>query len=114
MIDKGRLRFSCTRCGRCCREPGWVRFTPAEQRPAARALGIPVARFRETHGHDEDGTWIRVTRPKPCPFLGEEGCSIYEARPEQCRTWPFWPENLASKAAWSRIARRCHGARKID
>eukprot|EP00961_Rhodomonas_salina_P046921 629705-Rhodomonas_salina.2 len=27
---------------------------------------------------------------------GKAICSLYEARPKQCRTWPFWPENLAS------------------
>ncbi len=42
-----------------------------------------------------------------CTFLdrtvkGRATCRLYEARPTQCRTWPFWPENLASPAAWNR------------
>lgn len=47
---------------------------------------------------------------------GEEGvrhtrrvCGIYEARPLQCRTWPFWEGNLASREAWDRAGVRCHG-----
>ena len=30
------------------------------------------------------------------PPLRRKSCSIYGVRPLQCRTWPFWPENLAS------------------
>ena len=30
-------------------------------------------------------------------FLGQErGCTVYPARPVQCQTWPFWPENVES------------------
>lgn len=36
-------------------------------------------------------------------------CGIYQARPTQCRTWPFWPGNLASKEQWDRAAGRCPG-----
>ena len=36
-------------------------------------------------------------------------CSVYEVRPLQCRTWPFWPENLWSKKTWDHAAKRCHG-----
>ena len=36
-------------------------------------------------------------------------CGIYEARPLQCRTWPFWPENLESKADWEAETRKCPG-----
>lgn len=44
-----------------------------------------------------------------CQFLdrttepGKAFCSIYEARPLQCRTWPFWPEVVRSRAAWERM-----------
>ncbi len=36
-------------------------------------------------------------------------CGIYEARPLQCRTWPFWPENLDTKQAWAAETRKCPG-----
>jgi Fe-S-cluster containining protein len=46
-----------------------------------------------------------------CVFLrrDEKGrglCSIYPVRPTQCRTWPFWPENLSSKRAWITAKKR--------
>ena len=32
--------------------------------------------------------------------------SLYDARPMQCRTWPFWPENLTSRRVWEATKRR--------
>jgi len=39
----------------------------------------------------------------------ETACSIYAARPEQCRSWPFWPELLRSPQALREAARLCPG-----
>jgi Fe-S-cluster containining protein len=30
---------------------------------------------------------------------------MYKARPSQCRTWPFWPENLKTKRHWESVKR---------
>jgi hypothetical protein len=30
-------------------------------------------------------------------------------RPLQCRTWPFWTENLASEKVWNHSSKRCPG-----
>ena len=37
------------------------------------------------------------------------GCTIYPVRPRQCRTFPFWPENLESPEAWEEATETCHG-----
>jgi uncharacterized protein len=50
-----------------------------------------------------------------CIFLdretvpGKAVCGVYESRPSQCRTWPFWPENLRSPEAWARAGTKCPG-----
>jgi Fe-S-cluster containining protein len=36
-------------------------------------------------------------------------CTIYPVRPLQCRTWPFWTDNLSSPDAWNRAAQTCPG-----
>jgi Fe-S-cluster containining protein len=36
-------------------------------------------------------------------------CAVYPVRPLQCRTWPFWPENLSNPKIWQLAAKRCHG-----
>jgi len=57
---------------------------------------------------DGKGAARELAPGEPIP-VKRRGCSIYEVRPLQCRTWPFWPENLASQKSWDRAARRCHG-----
>jgi Fe-S-cluster containining protein len=37
-------------------------------------------------------------------------CRAYEARPRQCRTWPFWASNLESPAAWEHTCQVCPGS----
>lgn len=44
-----------------------------------------------------------------CVFFENNRCQIYEARPLQCRTWPFWFGNMRSKAKWLEAAACCPG-----
>jgi Fe-S-cluster containining protein len=39
-------------------------------------------------------------------------CSVYEARPIQCRTWPFWDSTLDKKKSWKETCEVCPGAGK--
>jgi len=111
------LRFECTGCGNCCTgPPGTVWFTPDEARDMAAALGVAAAAFHKKHAHKVDGRWSlrerRTDQGYDCVFLDRESapgralCSVYKTRPAQCRTWPFWPENLRSKQAWDSAKRR--------
>jgi len=47
-----------------------------------------------------------------CIFLTEKGCSVYEGRPEQCRTYPFWSSIVEDKAAWEAEMTSCPGMGK--
>lgn len=44
-----------------------------------------------------------------CVFLTPAGCSVYAARPTQCRTFPFWDHVLASRGRWDALGARCPG-----
>jgi uncharacterized protein len=48
-----------------------------------------------------------------CTFLkredGQSMCMIYPVRPAQCRTWPFWDDNLKTPAHWQHASERCPG-----
>lgn len=52
---------------------------------------------------------LREKENYDCIFWGDQGCSLYEARPLQCRAFPFWPRNLASKEDWDSAAEDCPG-----
>jgi Fe-S-cluster containining protein len=38
------------------------------------------------------------------------GCTVYPARPIQCQTWPFWPENLETPEDWDGVKSVCPGS----
>lgn len=113
------LRFTCTQCGNCCSGPeGYVWVNEAEQQSIADRLGISRTEFRMKYARREFGRWTLRENHTPagydCIFLardeaGRGTCSIYEDRPTQCRTWPFWPELLRTEGAWKRAAERCPG-----
>jgi Fe-S-cluster containining protein len=113
------LRFACTQCGGCCTGPtGYVWCNDEEIRAMAAGLRITEAQFltrytRLLHGR-RSLTEVRTRHGYDCVLLQQTGpgmacCSAYDVRPAQCRTWPFWPENLASPEDWHRAARRCPG-----
>jgi hypothetical protein len=52
---------------------------------------------------------LTETAEGSCVFFAEGKCSVYSARPAQCRTFPFWLKNLRSEEAWNRAAQKCPG-----
>lgn len=44
-----------------------------------------------------------------CIFWEEGGCRLYEVRPFQCRSFPFWQHHLGSREDWNAAARDCPG-----
>ena len=113
------LRFECSQCGNCCTgPPGYVWFTEEEAGRIAEHLGLTVAQFRRRYTHPVHGSEslneVQSEDGYDCIFLrrddaGKALCSIYPVRPRQCRTWPFWTENLRSSRDWARTARGCPG-----
>jgi Fe-S-cluster containining protein len=69
-----------------------------------------ASHFVETSDvYNEATSWLRLSeKENGCILLGDDGklCSIYEARPVQCRTYPFWPTIMQTKESWDSECRR--------
>lgn len=110
------LRFACTRCGNCCTgAPGHTWVSETEIDALAARLGLDRAAFAATYTRT---VWrggrqlVSLVEKKnhDCIFWAAgTGCTVYEDRPRQCRTWPFWRVNLADEAAWREAGRGCPG-----
>ncbi len=119
---KDGLPFGCTQCGKCCHargEPGspgeiaHVAVNEREQRDLARHLGLELQEFQDRFTEaDADGYRGLRFAQGACVFLKGSSCSVHEVKPVQCRTWPFWPELLRSRAAYAReVQSFCPGSR---
>jgi len=107
--EKG-FYYTCIRCGECCCRPGSVFFTAEEMKKAAAMLGTTVKSFKHKYVTDKLVDVFELYTESSCPFyIEEEGCSIYEARPLQCKTYPFWKNNFTSQEALEKLHDECPG-----
>lgn len=131
------LQFTCTQCGNCCTgAPGYVWISEVEIERLAAHFQLPEPEIRRRFCRKIGDRWSLKEQRNPrgdydCIFLKEvsvapsnctnstdpttviqqtrQVCTAYEARPLQCRTWPFWPEVVKTPSAWRGAAKRCHG-----
>jgi Fe-S-cluster containining protein len=109
------LRFSCTRCGTCCKVNGdyaFVYVTSEEAEAIMEFLNIPRKEFMKSYCSRLEGSMIIKFQNDVCPFLENDSCSIYKVRPVQCRAWPFWEENLDEWIWFEEVAAICPGANR--
>lgn len=120
---KEGLHFECTQCGECCTgSSGLVAFTMREARGMADELDLSTEDFLERYAQpstDDEGVWEMREVASPfgwdcilldrCEDSGVTRCIAHQHRPSQCRTWPFWPDNLKNPKSWERAGRACEG-----
>ncbi|MCE3009792.1 MAG: YkgJ family cysteine cluster protein [Proteobacteria bacterium] len=114
---KEGVRFECQGSGKCCTshgEYGFVFLTLDDRRIMAKHLGISTSVFTRKYCENKNGVFHLIEDPKntDCMFLKDKKCSIYEARPTQCRTWPFWPEVMNAKTWKKEVMSFCPGVGK--
>ena len=110
------LAFSCTQCGKCCKGRTNVYVNDAEIAEIADYLQIKsddefLNKYTyQTKQGDQNLISLKSKKEKKeCIFLNNKVCSIYDVRPTQCRTYPFWPNHLIGQAEWSAESLRCEG-----
>ena len=125
---KDGLKFSCGMCGNCCSgSSGSVRFTNMEAEKMSAKLQINLTEFYDDYcrkrGSGSNKYYELKEKRSPdgydCIFLDSSTipnkriCSLYEARPLQCQTWPFWEENLSDPETWRNVGKGSEGCAGI-
>lgn len=114
---KEGLHFGCTVCGRCCTGgSGYVWVSQDEINKIAAQMELAPLIFEQVF------VWTVRSKKQSlkeypngdCVLLNDRTrrCRVYEERPIQCRTWPFWTQNLVSPRTWAATASTCPGCNR--
>jgi Fe-S-cluster containining protein len=93
MLNQEILKqFKCSGCGECCRWTGSVLLVDEDIPRLARRLDLSEQAFIDKHTRlapNRQQLALLDQDDGSCAFLLGDQCTIYAARPEQCRTFPF-------------------------
>ena len=113
-------QFTCQPdCGRCCDEPGGIVYLSRNdvERLAQHAnLTVPEY-LKKDCTTTLDGRYVLRSNQSDgiCIYLDEnKQCTIYEVRPQQCKAFPWWAENLRSQRSWKQVKASCPGLTAED
>ena len=114
------VKFSCqSGCGKCCDQPGGIVYLSIKDAERiSNHSGLSVDDWLERDARKTyDGRFVLKSREDDgiCIHLDEnQQCSIYEVRPQQCKAFPWWGENLATDRAWNEVKETCPGLTADD
>lgn len=115
---KNGLKFECKNCGHCCAdEPGYVFLSEKDIQVLSDGLNLSKDDFIITYCRTIDFGAMKLVSliekdNYDCVFLTDKGCKVYEYRPIQCRTYPFWQHILEDEKSWNDEALQCPGMNK--
>jgi hypothetical protein len=101
ITDRVWASIDCTTCANCCKELQ-IGLTDAEAQRLAGHFGLTTEAFCQQYLEavedqedapekgEADIRWH--VRGKPCAFLKDDCCTVYEDRPGQCRKYPYLHE----------------------
>lgn len=93
MINEKILKeFKCSGCGACCRWGGSVLLTDQDIGKMAEYMGLSQQEFIDSHTRlapNRQQLALLDQADGSCAFLEGDGCTVYEARPEQCSSFPY-------------------------
>jgi uncharacterized protein len=111
---KDGLKFQCTGCGDCCTgAPGYVWVNREEINNLAARVGLEPDEFESRYVRNVGKRKsLNEYNNGDCVFFDGETrkCKVYESRPRQCRTWPFWDSNVRTPEAWASTCQVCPGS----
>ena len=115
---KNGIRFECQSSGKCCvsRDSyGFVYLSDNDLKRFSNYFKLSIKKFKEEYCQITDGFVHLIEKNQlngNCIFLKDKKCTVYTCRPSQCRTWPFWNENMNAKVWNKNISINCPGIGK--
>lgn len=80
-------KFKCDRCGECCKIP--IQVFSKDIIRLAEKLSMKNEMFQAQYIWEDPLLNNIYFLQDPCPFLTNKECSVYDARPDVCRIFPF-------------------------
>ena len=91
-------QIDCRTCANCC-QALTITPKPTDIKRLSDHLQIDPYDFRQKYlKKDHEGDL--VFKQRPCPFLKQHKCSVYEARPETCRSYPHLETQHMAGRGW--------------
>ena len=114
---KEGIKFECQGSSNCCVSRGSFGYVYLSKKDILRLsnfVGLKTSDFIKLYCDKLDGFthFKENSKNGKCQFLEKKKCSVYKARPTQCRTWPFWSENMNVKIWNEEISKFCPGIGK--
>ena len=111
------IKFECQGSSNCCVSRGnfgFVYLSSKDLKRLSKYFSISNIQFFNKYCDRTDGYLHlkEIYNNGNCLFLKETKCSVYKARPEACRSWPFWKENMNAKSWNKEIINFCPGVGK--
>ena len=103
-------QIDCTACANCCRV-ATIKVIERDVEKLARHLGIGKQQFVEEYTQEDEGEGRVLKRTSEgCVFLEGNLCSVYEARPHTCMTFPHLTHGAGSLVSrlWQMVDRACY------
>ena len=103
------MEFKCKKCGNCCNCDGYLFVDLKDVVNISKFLKITSDEFILKYlTKDDDDRFYVSNINKVCVFY-ENGCTIYDVRPWQCRSYPYWYNIVKSKKNWNKESTFCKG-----
>lgn len=116
------LKFECKNCTACCcLEGGVVMLSQKDLSRLASHFNQTEEEFIKGNcqflQNDDDKKYYLCLLDKAdtaqCIFW-DKGCTCYEARPTQCRTYPFWTKIMSDEKSWNEEKNFCPGINECN
>jgi hypothetical protein len=85
--EKFEKQIDCTSCGNCCRSL-MINLEAGDSKRLSDHLQLKENVFVEKYVECSSSGEMQIMNTIPCHFLSENKCTVYEARPTECREFP--------------------------